>query len=141
LNGKLPELSSAIGLRQLEMLPDRLAKRQQVLNWYLASLQPLGCVFQAGVARAVPPFLSVALASPDRRERAGTALEGARIGWRSYYNPPIHCQPTFADVRKAGELSVTEDLAGRIFSLPLDDRLSQGDVLRVAGVVGHVVGD
>ena len=139
LNGKLAELGSAIGLRQLEMLEDRLARRREVLRWYISSLEPLGCEFQAGLMLAAPPFLSVALQTGSQRDRVGAALKRAEIGWRAYYNPPIHRQPSFAGVREAGALTITEDVSERIISLPLDDLLSPDDVTRVASVVGQVV--
>ena len=139
LNAKLPELGSAMGLRQLEVLAERLAQRQEVLRCYVTNLEPLGCGFQPGAALAAPPFLSVALPSRGQRDALGCALNDADIGWRAYYNPPVHRQPSFAGVRTAGDLNVTEDISGRIISLPLDERLSLGEVTRIAGVIGQVV--
>jgi dTDP-4-amino-4,6-dideoxygalactose transaminase len=140
LNAKLPELGSAIGLRQLEVLDKRLARRQDVLGCYGASLGPLGCRLQAGAMESAPPFVSVTLPSPRQRDTVGRALGAAGIGWRAYYNPPIHRQPAFAGVRSAGALTWTEDLAGRIISLPLDDELTAEDVTGIADVIGQVVG-
>ena len=140
LNGKLPELGSAMGLRQLEVLGDRAARRHEVLGWYTAGLGPLGCTLQAGVDQALPPFLSVALGSPDQRDPLCAELDRSGVGWRTYFDPPLHRQPAFANARRAGALAVTEDLAGRIISLPLDDRLSRDEVAAVAGVVERVVG-
>jgi dTDP-4-amino-4,6-dideoxygalactose transaminase len=140
LNGKLSELSAAIGVRQLELLEDRLTQRQQVLDWYKARMEPLGCEFQEGVTRAVPPFLSVILQSQTQRDHVVSALEREHIGCRRYYNPPIHRQPSFAGVRHADDLGSTENIAGRIISLPLDDHLAESDVARVAAVVARVVG-
>ena len=45
-NAKLPELSAALGLRQLEGYPDRLARRRAVLAGYHEQLAPLGVQFQ-----------------------------------------------------------------------------------------------
>jgi dTDP-4-amino-4,6-dideoxygalactose transaminase len=139
-NGKLPELASAMGLRQLEVFKDRVAQRQEVFRWYRTQLEPLVCEFQTDVEHAAPPFLAVALPSRAHRERLEPILDREQIGWRAYYNPPIHGHPSFAHVRKAGGLSVTEDLCGRIISLPLDEWLTPGDVARVAEAVRCVVG-
>ena len=140
LNAKLPELGSAIGLRQLEVLDKRLAQRQDVLGCYARSLAPLGCRLQAGAMESAPPFVSVALPSHGQRDSVGRALSAAGIGWRTYYNPPIHRQPAFAGVRCAGALTRTEDLSGQIISLPLDDELTEEDVTGIADVIGQVVG-
>jgi dTDP-4-amino-4,6-dideoxygalactose transaminase len=140
LNGKLAEFASALGVRQLEVLADRLARRRQVLDWYLSGLKPLGCEFQTGVSLAAPPFVSIALGSQSQRDQVGSALDQAEVGWRAYYNPPIHCQPSFAGVQTAGDLAVTEDVSRRIISLPLDEQLSSCEVDRVVDVVRDVVG-
>jgi dTDP-4-amino-4,6-dideoxygalactose transaminase len=139
LNGKLAEFGSAMGLRQLESLADRMVRRREVLGWYLSGLKPLGCDFQTGVTLAAPPFVSIALESGSQRDQVGAALERADVGWRAYYNPPIHCQPSFEGVRVTGDLVVTEDVSRRIISLPLDERLSSCDVDRVVDVVRNVV--
>lgn len=141
LNAKLPELSSAMGLRQLEQFALRTDKRREVLGWYLADLKPMGLDFQDGVELSTPPFLSVALPRAVQREAVGCALTRAQIGWRAYFNRPIHLQPAFAGARKASELPQTQALAERIISLPLDDDLSRGDVTRVTEVVGKALSE
>ncbi len=140
LNAKLPELSSAIGLRQLDGFAERLAKRREVLGWYTADLRPMGLEFQHGVELSVPPFVSVALPECDQRDAVECALTHGQIGWRTYYNPPIHMQPAFADIRQAGELTETQALSERIISLPLDDYLSREDVSRVTELLGEALG-
>jgi dTDP-4-amino-4,6-dideoxygalactose transaminase len=69
----------------------------------------------------------------------GSALDAADIGWRAYFERPVHKQPSFAGVATAGPLDVTEDIAARILSLPLDDELQASDVTRVADVIARVV--
>ncbi len=140
-NGKLPELAAAIGIRQLEGFKDRLAKRQEVLHWYVTNLKSLGCAFQHGGMLGVPPFVSLALPSKRQREQLCMTLDKAEVGWRAYFNPPIHGHPVFAEVQRAGDLTVTDDLCGRIISLPLDDLLTPADVGRVASAVRCVVGE
>jgi dTDP-4-amino-4,6-dideoxygalactose transaminase len=134
-NGKLPELASAMGLRQLDVFKDRLAQRKDVYRWYMDQLEPLGCAFQSDVELAAPPFLAVALPSPGIRERVGAALDNEAIGWRVYFDPPIHGHPSMAELRRAGDLVVTEDLSRRIIALPLDEWLTPGDISRVASAV------
>jgi len=139
LNAKLPELSSAIGLRQLELLGERLASRRERLHWYVKALAPLGCAVQPNVQLSAPPFFSAALPSADHRDALGCALGEAGIGWRTYYNPPVHRQPSFADAPTVGDLPVTDMTSRRIISLPLDERLSDTDIARIVDVVARVV--
>jgi dTDP-4-amino-4,6-dideoxygalactose transaminase len=138
-NGKLPELSSAIGLRQLELLKDRLAQRREVLHWYVTNLSPLMCAFQVNGLLGTPPFLSVALPSRRQRDDLGKALNDAEVGWRLYFNPPIHGHPAFGQLQRARDLEVTDDLCGRVMSLPLDEFLTERDVQRIATAVESVV--
>ncbi|MBV8195754.1 MAG: aminotransferase class I/II-fold pyridoxal phosphate-dependent enzyme [Candidatus Dormibacteraeota bacterium] len=137
LNGKLPEVASAIGLRQLATFESRIERRRAVLGCYKSHLEEIGCCFQTAVMQSAPPFVSVALPHGVSRRRVGEALDDSGIGWRAYYNPPIHRQPSFAGVRTLDELIVTEDLADRMLSLPLDDELSEADVVRVARAVAR----
>ena len=139
LNAKLPELASAMGLRQLEVLDKRLAKRREVLGWYAERLEAFGCELQPGVHASTPTFVSTLLPPQTSRVALGRALDSAGIGWRAYFDPPVHQQPSFAGVRIFGELSVTEEVAGRIISLPLDDEMSTADVDRIVAVVAQVV--
>lgn len=139
LNAKLPEISSAIGLRQLAILTDRLYRRRELLSCYAADLEAIGCEFQQGVLLSAPPFVSVVLPSGEDRGNVGGALNAAGIGWRCYYNPPIHRQPSFAGTRSVGELVVTDDIARRIVSLPLDEQLSPSDIARITAVVGDAI--
>jgi len=140
LNGKLPELASAMGIRQLEVFKDRMTKRQEVLRWYIRELESLGCAFQSDVSLGLPAFVSVAMPSQRHREKLGMKLDEVGVGWRAYFNPPIHGHPAFAGLQRAGDLAVTDDLCGRIISLPLDDWLTQTDVGRIVSAVGCVVG-
>jgi dTDP-4-amino-4,6-dideoxygalactose transaminase len=139
LNAKLPEIASAMGLRQLEVLTKRLAQRRMVLGWYVEMLESLGCELQPGLMSSTPAFLSALLPSGTSRPELGRALDTAGIGWRAYFDPPVHRQPSFARVDVAGDLKVTDEIASRMISLPLDDEMSVTDVERVAGIVGTVV--
>jgi dTDP-4-amino-4,6-dideoxygalactose transaminase len=140
-NGKLPELAAAMGIRQLDAFKDRLTKRREVLRWYMNGLEPLGCAFQSEGALGVPAFVSVALPSQRHREQLGVELDEVKVGWRAYFDPPIHGHPAFAELQRAGDLAVTDDLSGRIISLPLDEWLTPADVGRIVSAVGCVVGD
>jgi dTDP-4-amino-4,6-dideoxygalactose transaminase len=85
--------------------------------------------------------VSVALPSQRHREQLGVELDEVKVGWRAYFDPPIHGHPAFAELQRAGDLAVTDDLSGRIISLPLDEWLTPADVGRIVSAVGCVVGD
>ena len=134
-NAKLPELTSAIALRQLANLPERLRLRREVVARYEAALQPLGVRFQPGVERSAPAFVSTVLPTPDTRDAVASALQSGGVECRDYYNPPVHAQPFFAGSLQCGELAATANLASRVLSLPMADQLGADVILGIAGLI------
>jgi dTDP-4-amino-4,6-dideoxygalactose transaminase len=135
-NAKLDELSSAIGLRQLEVLPRRLEVRQSVLAAYRSRLDAMGFQFQVGSDRSAPPFVSALLPSGALRDALSARLARASIESRTYYNPPVHRHRAFIEQANERPLPVTDDISRRIISLPMADDLDAGDLDRLALVAG-----
>jgi len=74
--------------------------------------------------------------SPER-DRVVEALEEARIGTATYYDPPLHLQPALRDLgHRPGSLPVTERAAAENLSLPLWPGITAEQQQRVAEVVG-----
>lgn len=120
LNAKLPELTCAIGLRQLQDLKVRLDRRRLVLARYHDQLEGTGIRFQPNDTASTVPFLSALLPSHSAREAAGAALESIGVEHRHYYEP-VHLQTLFVRTSTAGSLAVTEDIGKRIMSLPVHE--------------------
>lgn len=140
-NAKLSELACAIGLRQLEALERRLELRRQILGWYRQGLEPLGWTFQPGASESALPFVSVASDDPSSRSAFFSLLDKQQIEYRDYYNPPLHRHPAFLDCDSVGDLSITEELAGRVTSLPMYDDLPKDDVLGIIHAAELVFGE
>ncbi len=138
-NAKLCELSAKIGTLQLAVLHDRLRLRQAVFAHYRAGLEALGITFQPLADRSALPFVSAAFDRSDRRDAAQRALTEAAIETRDYYNPPVHRHPVFAGATVLA-VDATDDLAGRILSLPMSDTLTPAQVGRACAVVAEAVG-
>jgi len=138
-NAKLPELSAAIGVRQMKALPQRLELRQQVVRDYLHALTPLGVKFQPGIELSAPAFVSALLPSGAARDIALSTLRDNGVECRDYYNPPMHRQPYFATAPRASDLTVTDDLSARMLSLPMADALSPEVPGRVANVIETIL--
>lgn len=139
-NAKLPELSCAIGIRQLDALPERLTRRRSLISEYRGSLSPIGFEFPPLVDRAALPFLPVLVPLGANRDRIMDLLEAADIESRCYYNPPAHRHPVFeSDAVFADLVRVTESFAGRILSLPLADQLSESDIARIRLTLEHAL--
>ncbi|RAU97840.1 hypothetical protein DQP58_06865 [Mycobacterium colombiense] len=133
INGKLQEISAAIGLRQLVELDRRLASRRKVFDCYRAELSGVGLQFQPNAEASSLCFVSACCSSVEHKAKVLGSLQSYSIQARDYYNPPLHKQPYFmADSRlPPTELPVTEDICSRIVSLPVHDDMASADVSRV----------
>jgi dTDP-4-amino-4,6-dideoxygalactose transaminase len=138
-NAKLPELTAAIALRQLRVLPERLTARRRVQAEYEAVLRPLGIQFQPGALRSAPAFLSALMPTARSRDAAVAALLDELIECRTYYNPPVHLQPYFAAGPHRPVLDATAEIGSRVISLPMSDRLSADVINRIAAVLNQVI--
>lgn len=138
-NAKLPELTAALALRQLEALPGRLCARREVQATYEQMLGPLGLRFQPGALHSAPAFVSALMPTERSRDEAIRALSDELIESRMYYNPPVHRHPYFAELAPAGALASTDELCSRIISLPISDGLSIGVVSRIAGILSGLL--
>lgn len=136
LNAKLPELSCAIGLRQLHDLDGRLGNRRRVLRRYHDALDGSGIVFQPNDLQSTVPFLSALMPSAAARAAARERLDAEGVEHRQYYEP-VHRQSLFAHSPTAGSLAVTEDLAARIMSLPVHEDMDDAVVDMIAAHLGE----
>lgn len=138
-NAKLPELSCAIGLRQLDVLTQRIAKRQLVFDLYKRRLMPLGFRFQPLAEHAALPFVSALTPSEVDRDLLIAALKDDGIECRCYYNPPVHRHAVFREPEPVGSLDVTDDFARRILSLPLSDHFPESGIDRIGSIFEQVM--
>jgi dTDP-4-amino-4,6-dideoxygalactose transaminase len=139
INGKLPELSAAVGLAVLDRFDDVLACRRAAAGWLRDELEPAGVTFQAGSAASTFQFVPVALPTAAARTRLLHEAHEARIEVRAYFDPPMHQVPAFASVPCAGPLPVTASLSQRIVGLPMADDISASSLVRIRDLVLGVV--
>ena len=132
-NWRLSEMQAAIGTVQLEKLDVILARKRANACWMTARLDS-----ERGVT---PPAtrpdrdhvytLYTVLVDVDR-DRALTVLNEAGIESKVYF-PPAHRQPVLE--RFAAELPVTDELAGRMLSLPFHSRLTSEQLEEIASTL------
>jgi dTDP-4-amino-4,6-dideoxygalactose transaminase len=128
LNAKLAEWPAATALTVLDGYDRVLAARRASAEHMLAALEPHGYTRQAGAEGAAWQFVAALAPSAEARDRALETSHEAGIEVRTYFNVPLHRMPAFADAPVAGGLDVTEDLAGRVLSLPMANDLADEDV-------------
>lgn len=138
-NYKPSEVHSALGLAQLRRLPEILARRRQVMEWYRSALAPVEEVAlpaTPGPEAHVEWFVCVVRLSDgfDRRQRDAVMkrLTQRGIGVANYF-PALHLQPYIAERLKcrAGDFPVTEHVADRTIALPFFSTMMEDQVERV----------
>jgi len=129
INSRLDEVQAAILNAKLGRLSDWNKRKAAFMANYRSRLSDFPCAFQQVTDRCEPAWHLCVLSveSRDVRDRLMTHLSQAGIQTLIHYPIPTHMQPAFAAYSR-GVLTVTEDIAGRILSLPLNTSLSGSDV-------------
>lgn len=142
-NYRLSDINCVIGLIQLQRLPEIIAIRQRVANWYrnrLAETRGLGLQRVAPEVDVMSWFVFVVRLEDRYGEAdrdaimAGLREEGIQC---SNYFAPIHLQPYFKDRYgyRPGDFPRCESLAARTIALPFHHQLTELDVDRVCGTL------
>ncbi|MGY1885755.1 MULTISPECIES: DegT/DnrJ/EryC1/StrS family aminotransferase [unclassified Blastococcus] len=139
INGKMPELTAAVGLAVLDRFDEVLAHRRAAAAWLRAELEPTGVAFQAGSAGSTFQFVPAALPTPETRNHLMQKAHDARIEVRAYFDPPMHQLPALASTRRVGDLPVTESLSQRIVGLPMANDISANALERIRDLVRSAV--
>ncbi|QFZ21439.1 DegT/DnrJ/EryC1/StrS family aminotransferase [Saccharothrix syringae] len=118
-NSRLDEVHAEILRRKLRRLDDYVAARREVARRYAEGLADTGLELPR-VAEGNEHVYYVYVVRHPRRDEIIERLKGYDIHLNISYPWPVHTMSGFAHLGvPAGSLPVTEDLAGRIFSLPM----------------------
>jgi perosamine synthetase len=136
-NYRLSDVACALGLAQLERLPEMLAARGRVAARYREALVgveglELPCADRAGNERGWFVFV---VQLPRDVDRDQTVRELATAGIQSKpYLPAIHLMSFYRERfgHREGEFPICEDVAARSLALPFFPQMSEGQVGRVA---------
>jgi dTDP-4-amino-4,6-dideoxygalactose transaminase len=134
INGRLDTLQAAVLLTKLELLQEEIDLRRRVADQYQALLAPLsarGDLLLPQVpdyARSVWAQYSVLSKKSSDRNKLIEKLKAASVPTAIYYPKPLHLQKAYAHLGyREGQFPVSEDCAGRIFSLPMHPYLTRED--------------
>jgi dTDP-4-amino-4,6-dideoxygalactose transaminase len=132
INAKLSEPSAAIALAALDDFPRALGARRAAAARIIERLPP-GFEAQSEHELGTWQFVPIKAPDPARRDAVLASAQGV-VELRTYYEP-LHSMPAFVTTQRAGELSTTEDLAGRMLSLPMADDLTDAEIDEIAGAL------
>jgi perosamine synthetase len=138
-NLRLSDLSAALGCAQLERIDELIQGRRRAADAYTARFQSVSHVRPHTIetGRHVYQLYGVTFDERVDRSTVVTTLEERGISSKPYWDPPVHLTTRYREAYgyQPGHLPVTEDVAGRVLSLPIHPNLSETEVHRVvAGV-------
>lgn len=147
-NYRISELTAALGASQLERLPQLLAARAQIAEWYTEALTPLDQDL------ILPPsekphatrswFVYVVQLSdkytPNARDLLKQALHAQGIGSAPYF-PCIHLQPYYRRRfgYQMGDFPIAEKVSRRSLALPFFPQLSLCEIERIAKTISTLL--
>jgi len=131
-NYRLPDISCALGIVQLERIDEILRSRQSVADVYgrlLADVEGVRAPTVAPETTRMSWFVYVVrLADEYTREDRDQVIQMLRrqgIGANNYF-PPIHLQPFYRDLFnfREGDFPMAENVAARTVALPFHNNVS-----------------
>jgi perosamine synthetase len=143
-NYRLDEMSAVLGRIQMQRLPELLAKRQQVADWYA---ERIGEIPGIQAPQIVPTtsraswFVYVVQFAPEIvRDEMVRALAAHSVPARPYF-APIHLQPYLVEKFgfQPGDYPATEELGRRGLALPFSGVMSEDQVDRVCRVLQEIL--
>ena len=130
LNAKLSEVGSLLALAKLEHFDVIVAHRA---SWPRHSAGSRFGISLSSATNSLPVHArALAARMAAQRRRCFAALAERGIGAAHYFSPHLAEHPYFADVAVAGALGVTQDIAGRVLSLPMSDEMTLDEVDEVS---------
>ncbi len=137
LNARIDTIQAAVLLCKLAAFPGELKERQRVADTYTRYLD------EAVVTPAIPEDCQSAWAQysvlSDKRADIQKALNDAGIPTAVYYPVPLHRQTVYDYLGyRDGDLPVSEDIAARVFSLPMHPYLKESQIMEICEVIKSV---
>lgn len=139
-NSRLDTMQAAIMLPRLEILDEEIERRQAVADRYRLGLESMGDVAAAPI---IGPDIVSAWAQytvvTDHRGALQQVFGDRQIGSAIYYPLPLHRQPAYQHHHLPTiDLARSDDLSGRVLSLPMHPYLTEDQVDRVIEAIGAV---
>lgn len=142
VNARMSELHAALGLGQLEMLPEMLKVRRKLGKRYLELLDGVaGVSVPKGYRMEGVNFQSMVVRLEDPGERMQVIARLAYAGIESTVAGfALPAEQAFSGLSLDGDVSESLRLGADGLALPLHERMSVGDVEEVVGVLAEALG-
>jgi dTDP-4-amino-4,6-dideoxygalactose transaminase len=140
ITGRLDTVQAAVLLVKLKVFERELDERQRVASAYSDAIRRAGLRLQPplvpeGSLSAWAQYSVLAETTADRK-RMMAKLAAAGVPTAIYYPKPLHLQQAFAPLGHGpGDFPVSEDVASRIFSLPMHPYLDQPTIANIVAAL------
>jgi UDP-2-acetamido-2-deoxy-ribo-hexuluronate aminotransferase len=143
INGRLDTLQAAILLAKFEIFDDEITLRQEVAHRYDELLSQIPAIRIPSVPRDyMSAWAQYSILAEDEEHRRIflEALNQEEIPTAIYYPKPLHRQDAFSSLLyKTGDFPVSENVAQRIFSLPMHPYLNPEDQQKIAIILQNAI--
>jgi len=142
-NYRLPDVQCALGLAQLERLPEWVAKRRKIASWYADALHDVPHVRPLRVHADRTHAYHLYVVRLDRklktsRAKAFAHLRANGIGANVHYGPVYLHSFYRARGFGPGYCPVAEEVYAEMLTLPMFPAMTKADVARVASVLAEL---
>lgn len=137
VNGRLDSIQAAVLLSKLAIFDSEVEARNRVANAYSERLSDVLAV-PAVTNGKLSVWAQYTLVAKDADERTAIidACKAAGVPTAVYYPIPIHLSTAYKSLGyKLGDLPVCEDLANRVFSIPMHPYLQESDIEQIVAAV------
>jgi dTDP-4-amino-4,6-dideoxygalactose transaminase len=138
-NFRMTDIMAAIGLVQLDKLPEWTQKRIDNAHYYDEMLKNVITPYVADDAYHV--YHQYTIRIPGRRDDVMKKIQEKGVGVRVYYPLPIHRQPIFEKMGGYEDVHLpeTEKATEEVMSLPIHPLLTEAEREYVVQVINEVV--
>ncbi len=136
-NSRLDTLHAAILRVKLKYLDEGNVGRRRAADWYREALADVKWLELPQVKAGRDHVYHLFVVRCDKRDALRDYLVAQNVGTVIHYPVPVHKQPCYArgGLRISGDLTVTEEVADRILSLPMFPEITRGQIDSVAQAV------
>jgi dTDP-4-amino-4,6-dideoxygalactose transaminase len=140
---RLDNLQALVLLAKLPHLPDQVARRRQVAEWYAEELEGTNLDLPGDRGQRTHVFHHYVVSLPAAfRDDCLRVLACRGINGAVHYPTPVHRQPALSGhFEMGGSLDLAERSGSEVLSLPMYDSMTRSQVARVGDVLRTYLAD
>lgn len=120
MNGRMSEFNAAVALSHFSDINERLRKRAVLAINYINAFEDINLKYQLTDGSNFSYFAIKSV----KRPFIVNALKKARIGFKTYFDPPVHLQRYLGNFHDGSPLNRTLDASQRVLCIPMYASLS-----------------